>query len=67
MMDNLFKRGQAVADALAEAVADTLAEMLIEQLPPGIAAERVTIGITLVGKGLRRRYITDANLRNLLQ
>jgi hypothetical protein len=65
MMEMLFKRGQAVADAHAEAVADTLVEMLGEQLPPGISAERVTIGITLVGKGLRRRYITDTKLRHL--
>ena len=67
MMEALFKKGQAVADLHAEAVADTLAEMLVEQLPPGITAERVTIGITLVGKGVRRRYITDANLRSLFQ
>jgi len=63
MMERLLKRGQQIAEVRAEAVAQVLIEMLREDLPPGIQAERVSVGITLSGRGLRRRYVTDAWLR----
>jgi hypothetical protein len=67
MMERLLKRGQAIAELHTDATAQALAEMLRAELPPGIQVERVSVGITLGGKGLRRRYVTDARLRALLQ
>jgi hypothetical protein len=67
MMDRLLKRGQAIAELHADATAQALAEMLRTKLPPGIQVERVSVGITLVGRGLRRRYVTDARLRALIR
>lgn len=63
MMERLLKHGQQIAEARADAVAQVLIEMLREDLPPGIQAARVSVGITLSGRGLRRRYVTDARLR----
>jgi hypothetical protein len=60
MMDRLLKRGQAIGAARAEAAVDAL---IAKPLPPGIAVERTSTGITLSGRGLRRRYVTDAALR----
>ena len=60
MMDRLLKRARQIAEARAGMVADALAA---RQLPPGIRAERTSSGFTLSGRGLRRRYIVDASLR----
>ena len=35
--------------------------------PPGIAVEATDRGVTLIGKRLRRRLLTDPNLRNFGQ
>jgi hypothetical protein len=67
MMERLLKRGQQIAELHTDATAQALAEMLRTALPPGIEVERVSVGITLVGRGLRRRYVTDARLRTRLQ
>jgi hypothetical protein len=63
-MDRLLKRGRQIAEARAGSVADALAA---KPLPPGIAVERVNSGITLSGRSLRRRYVTDAALRALIR
>jgi hypothetical protein len=63
-MERLLKRGRQIAEACAERVVDA---RLARPLPPGIRAERTGTGITLSGRGLRRRYVTDAALRALLQ
>ena len=67
MMERLLERGQAIAEDRADAATQVLIEMLRKDLPPGILAERVSVGITLSGRGLRRRYVTDARLRALLR
>ena len=59
-MERLLKRGRQIAEARAAMVADALAA---RQLPSGIRAERSSSGFTLSGRGLRRRYISDAALR----
>jgi hypothetical protein len=60
MMERLLKHGQQIGEARAEAAVDAY---LARPLPPGIAAERTSTGITLSGRGLRRRYARDAALR----
>ena len=60
MMERLLKRGRQIAEARAGMVADAL---VARSLPPGIRAERTSSGFTLSGRGLRRRYISDAALR----
>jgi hypothetical protein len=64
MMDGLLKRGRQIAEARAEALADAY---LAKPLPPDISSERVGNGITLSGRGLRRRYVTDATLREAIR
>ena len=59
-MERLLKRGRQIAEARAGMVADAL---VASQLPPGIRAERTSSGVVLSGRGLRRRYISDAALR----
>jgi hypothetical protein len=67
MMEKLLKRAGQLAALHTDATAQALAEMVRAELPPGIQVERVSVGITLVGRGLRRRYLTDARLRALIQ
>lgn len=64
MMERLLKRGQAIAQERVEAAVDA---RLTRPLPPGIAAERIDTGIMLSGRGLRRRYVTDAAVRALIR
>lgn len=64
MMERLLKRGQAIAQERVEAAVGAL---LARPLPPGIQIERVSVGITLSGRGLRRRYVTDAAMRGLIR
>ncbi len=64
MMERLLKRGQAIGAARAEAAVDAL---MAKPLPPGIEVERASTGITLSGRGLRRRYVTDAAMRALIR
>jgi hypothetical protein len=64
MMERLLKRGQTIGAARAEAAVDAL---IAKPLPPGIAVERISSGVAFSGRGLRRRYVTDARLRALIQ
>ena len=64
MMERLLKRGLQIAEARAGMVADALAA---RSLPPGIRGERTSSGFTLSGRGLRRRYISDAALREAIR
>ena len=64
MMERLLKRGQQIADARAGVIADALAA---RQLPPGVRGERTSNGVTFSGRGLRRRYISDAALRERIR
>lgn len=64
MMERLLKRGQAIGEARAEAAVDAL---MARPFPPGIQVERASTGITLSGRGLRRRYVTEARLRAVIR
>jgi hypothetical protein len=64
MMEQLLKRGQAIAQARVEAAVDA---RLTRPLPPGISAERIDTGIMLSGRGLRRRFVTDAAVRAFIR
>lgn len=64
MMERLLKRGQAIAQASVEAAVDA---RLARPLPPGISAERIDTGIMLSGRGLRRRFVTDATVRAFIR
>jgi hypothetical protein len=63
-MERLLKSARQVAEARAGAVADALAA---RALPPGIRAERSDGGVTLSGRGLKRRYVRDATLREAIR
>jgi hypothetical protein len=63
-MERLLKRGRQIAETRAVAAADALAA---RALPPGIKAERSDAGVTLSGRGLRRRYVRDAALREVIR
>ena len=64
MMERLLKRGQAIAEDGAEAAVNA---RLARPVPPGISAERIATGIMLCGRGLRRRFVTDAAVRALIR
>ena len=64
MMEQLLKRGQAIGAAHAEAAVDAL---MARPFPPDVGVERAGNGITLSGRGLRRRYVTDAQLRAVIR
>ena len=64
MMERLLKRGQAIAQDAVEAAVDA---RLARPLPPGISAERIDTGIMLSGRGLRRRFVTDAAVRAFIR
>lgn len=55
----------AKADALGEGrAADIRDRLLATDCPDGVSIEPTGEGVCLVGKGLRRRMLTDARLRN---
>jgi hypothetical protein len=63
-MERLLKRARQMAEARAGAVADALAA---QALPSGIKAERSDAGVILSGRGLQRRYVRDAALREAIR
>jgi hypothetical protein len=63
-MERLLKRGRQIAEVRAAAVADVL---VARALPLGIRAERTGTGVTLSGRGLRRRYVRDAAFRDAIR
>ena len=64
MMERLLKRGHAIAQDAVEAAVNA---RLARPLPPGISAERIDTGIMLSGRGLRRRFVTDAAVRAFIR
>ena len=61
----MFEKLQNAVDQKAnEKVAQTIRHIAAKPLPPGVSADASDDGIILSGKRLRRRYITDPNLRN---
>lgn len=61
ILENLTTIAQARAARAQAAAIRRLAET---PTPPGITAQAIDGGIALSGKALRRRYITDPDLRN---
>ncbi len=56
---------QARAEALGTARAARIrAQLLAANCPEGVRIEPSGDGVTLIGKGLRRRMLTDPTLRN---
>lgn len=64
MMERLLKRGRQIGEAHAAALADA---RVARPLPPGISVERSATGVTLSGRGLRRRYIRETALREAIR
>ena len=58
------KLNAAVERSAADAVSRQIARLATKPTPPGVSADASDDGIILSGKRLRRRYITDPNLRN---
>jgi ABC-type protease/lipase transport system fused ATPase/permease subunit len=66
MFDRLAARARRLAEARAAARRAALAAELAAALPPGVKAETGEEGVTLSGRGLRRRFALDAALRWLI-
>lgn len=64
MLDALAARGRALGEMLKRRTIDRLAE---RPVPPGIWIEASDDGVILAGKRLRRRFVTDARVRELLR
>lgn len=61
MLEKLTPAAERAAAKAVERQIDRLAQT---PPPPGITAEATDSGVTLIGKNLRRRMLTDPNLRN---
>ena len=61
MLENLFTTAEQRS---AEAVARQISRLAQTPTPLGVTTETMENGVTLTGKRLRRRMLTDANLRN---
>jgi hypothetical protein len=60
MLEKLTPAAERVAAKAVERQIDRLAQTP----PPGITAEATDSGVTLIGKRLRQRMLSDPNLRN---
>ena len=67
MIDTIFERGALRARQASVQAIDRLLGTLSLRLPPGVSVVRSEGGITLSGRGLRHRYVTDARLRGLFK
>ena len=61
MFEKLTNPGDRLA---ADAVAQTITRLANTPTPIGVAAEAIEGGVSLTGKGLRRRMIDNPQLRN---
>lgn len=57
----LHARAQALSEARAARIRD---QMMALDCPAGVRLEASGEGVCLIGKGLRRRMLTDPKLRN---
>lgn len=64
-LDRLEPRAQKIADRAAVRTRDAI--LVRSNPPPGVTTDRITGGILLSGKNLRRRFISDPQLRNFLR
>lgn len=58
------KLTQAAEERAAAAVAKQISRIAQTPTPPGVSVEANADGVILLGKNLRRRMLTNANLRN---
>jgi hypothetical protein len=58
------KLTEAVDRRADQAVVRTIDRLIDQPLPPGIVAQASDRGVTLSGRNLRRRMLTDTYLRN---
>ncbi len=61
MFEKLTKAVDRRAD---QAVVRTIDRLIEQPVPPGIVAQAGDRGVTLSGRNLRRRMLTDTHLRN---
>ena len=66
MFERLQERARRAAEAAAAARRRRIAGRLAEALPAGIAAAEGPEGVTLSGRGLKRRIALESRLRALL-
>jgi hypothetical protein len=67
MLEQLMERGRAAAERNAERRRARLARDLRELMPEGVRAETIEQGVALCGRGLKRRFAVDAELRALAE
>lgn len=63
MFERLSERAGRVAAERAEAKAREIGTALAAELPSSVACEASGEGVVVSGRGLRRRYVTDPELR----
>jgi len=63
MFEDLTERVGRHAERRARKRVLELTERMRVELPPGVRAEAAAEGVMLSGRGLRRRFVTDAALR----
>ena len=61
MFERIFEKARVVTEQRRTAQIDRLAK---ETPPPGVTITRTGDGVTLSGKHLRRRLVTDVSLRS---
>lgn len=61
-LEGLQPRAEKLGDDAARAARDRILERI--DPPPGVRAQAIDGGIAFTGKQLRRRFITDPDLRN---
>ena len=59
--DRLKAKAKALGEVRATRIRD---QMMASDCPAGVRLERSGDGVCLIGKGLRRRMLTDPKLRN---
>jgi hypothetical protein len=64
-LEGLQPRAEKFGDDAARAARDRI--MTLNDPPQGVQAKAVEGGILLTGKQLRRRFITDSDLRNFVR
>ena len=66
MLERLAERGARAAAERVEATVRDREDRLTAALPPGVGCERTNEGLVLSGRELKRRYVLDRELRELL-
>lgn len=64
MLDAIAARGRVLGEMLRRRAIDRLAARPVS---PGVRIEESDEGVVLTGKRLKRRFVTDARVRDLLR